>query len=52
MVANQPKTPHRTIRVDPELWDATRARAAQRGETISAVVHDALERYVAQPPGA
>ncbi len=49
-MANQPKTPHRTIRVDADLWDAAKALAAQRGETVSDVIRSALEDYVAAPP--
>ena len=39
-------TPHRTIRVTDELWNAALAAAQARGETVTAVIERALERYV------
>jgi hypothetical protein len=32
--------------VPDDVWDAARQKAAERGETISQVVVDALRRYV------
>lgn len=49
-MANQPKTPLRAIRVDPELWDAAKRRAAQRDESVSDVIRRALQSYVDQAP--
>jgi negative regulator of replication initiation len=46
LMPNQPKTPHRTIRVDDDLWHLVVAKAAERGETVSDVVRRALVRYV------
>lgn len=43
---NQPKTPLRSIRVEEALWAAALAKADERGETVSAVIRKALERYV------
>ena len=43
---NQPKTPLRTVRVDGPLWDAAKAKAAERGETVSDVMRRALAVYV------
>jgi hypothetical protein len=43
---DQPKTPLRSIRVEDALWAAALAKAGERGETVSAVVRKALERYV------
>lgn len=43
-------TPIRTVRVSDELWKAAQERAAERGETVSAVVVRALERYIKPPP--
>ncbi len=43
---NQPKTPARSVRVAPLLWDAAKAKAAERGETVTDVLVRALERYV------
>lgn len=42
---NRPKTPHRTIRVAPELWERARVVALDRGETLSDVIRRALEEY-------
>lgn len=41
-----PKTPHVTMRIPPDLWQAAKARAAERGESVTAVVIRALKRYV------
>lgn len=43
---NQPKTPARSVRVPDELWDAVKAQAEQRGETVTDAVVRALRRYV------
>ena len=40
------KTPLRAVRVDPELWESARAVAASNGDNLSAVIRDALRRYV------
>lgn len=45
-VPNQPKTPQHTIRVPDELWAAAKAKATERGESVSDIVRRALERYV------
>lgn len=39
-------TPRRTIRIPDSVWDAAQAKAAENGETVSAVVVKALESYV------
>lgn len=39
-------TAHRTIRIADELWSAARAVAAKRGDSLSDVIREALERYV------
>lgn len=46
MTPNKPKTPLRAVRVPDQLWDAARAIATERGETVSDVVRAALELYV------
>ena len=46
MSPNQPKTPHRTIRVPDTLWEATKAKAAGEGRTVTDVVVAALKKYV------
>lgn len=43
---NQPKTPARSIRVGVLLWEAAKAKAAERGESVTDVVIRALESYV------
>lgn len=40
------KTPLRAIRIQTELWDSAKAKAAESGQTISDVVREALEAYV------
>lgn len=42
---NQPKTKVRGVRVPDDLWRASQAKAAKHGETVTAVVIRALERY-------
>ena len=46
MSPNKPRTPHRTIRVEDELWDAAVAVAKERGESVSEILRAALKRYV------
>jgi predicted transcriptional regulator len=36
----------RTVRVEDELWTEAQRVAAERGETLSDVIRDALARYV------
>jgi hypothetical protein len=43
---NQPKTPARSVRVGDPLWAAAKAKAEERGETVTDVLVRALERYV------
>lgn len=43
---NQPKTPHRAVRVPDELWAAAKAATEARGETIAQVIRRALTDYV------
>ena len=43
---NQPKTPQRTVRIPTDLWEAAKAKAAERGENLSDVIRRALVRYV------
>ncbi|WP_175427993.1 hypothetical protein [Rhodococcus pyridinivorans] len=42
------KTPIRTLRVDPELWDAAKAKAQAEGTTVSEVLIQALRQYTGQ----
>lgn len=48
---NQPATPNRTIRIPDEVWEALRARADERGETITDVVLRALRAYLREYEG-
>ena len=41
-------TRHHSIRVPDELWKAAQARAKRRGETLTQVMRQALERYVSE----
>lgn len=45
-VPNKPKTPLRAVRVPNELWDAAKAIARERGESLSDVLREALADYV------
>lgn len=48
---NQPATPVRSVRIPDELWDALRARADERGETVTDVVLRALRVYLREYEG-
>lgn len=39
-------TPHRTVRIDDELWAASIAKATERGEKVSDAIRRALVLYV------
>lgn len=45
-MSNQPKTPHRTVRISYDLWAQAQEKAAREGTTVSDVIRDALNRYV------
>ena len=45
MSPNKPKTPQRTVRVPDDVWAAAKARAEQRGETVTDAIVRALKRY-------
>lgn len=47
---NRPATQHRSVRVPDELWEAAKRVAADRGESVSAVINRALQRYVRNHP--
>lgn len=38
-------TPPRSIRVPPDVWEAAKATAAERGETVTDAVVRFLRRY-------
>jgi len=41
----QGSIPNRAVRVPDDLWHAAKARAAERGETVTDVILRALRRY-------
>ncbi len=45
---NQPKAenPARAVRVEDDLWRAAQAKAAEKGTTVSAVIREALVRFI------
>lgn len=45
-VPNQPATPHRTVRIPDEIWEPAIAKAAAEGTTVTAVIIDALVRFL------
>ena len=49
-VPNQPATPHHSVRVSDDLWQAAKRVAADRGETVTDVIIRALTRYVRDFP--
>lgn len=42
---NQPKTPHRTIRVPEEEWEPAKVEAVRRGETLTDAIRRFLRKY-------
>lgn len=40
------RTPHRVVRIDDELWQATQECAAAEGTTASEIIRDCLRRRV------
>lgn len=44
-MANQSKTPQRTVRIPDDTWEAAKAKAEERGENLSEVIRKYLERY-------
>lgn len=49
-MANQPRAdnPHRSVRVEDELWEAARIAAAKEGTTRGDVMREALRELVAR----
>lgn len=45
-------TPPRSVRIDTELWEAAKAKAAAEGRTITDVIAAALRRYVRSKRGS
>lgn len=46
VMPNQPATPHRTVRVPDELWEAVQRKAEAEGVTVTEVILKALERFL------
>lgn len=44
-VPNKPKTPIRSFRIPTDEYEAAKAKADERGETLTDVVRRALRRY-------
>ena len=44
-MADRHRTPHLTVRIPADLRDAAKAKAAERGETLTDVIRRALEEY-------
>lgn len=44
-VPNKPKTPIRGFRIPDDVYNAAKAKAEEKGETLTEVVRKALERY-------
>ena len=42
------RVPHRTVRVPDDEWEAAKAKAAEKGETLSEVIRRALRRYASK----
>ncbi len=45
---NAPKTPTRTIRVPDDIWKAVQKKAASEGVTVTSIIIQALEKYIAR----
>lgn len=50
MPHRQGETPIRSVRVPDDLWIAAQRVAADRGDSLTAVIVRALRRYVASHP--
>ena len=47
-VPNQPKTPHRSVRVPDKVWDKAKQKATRQGETMSELIRRLLEDYASR----
>ena len=45
-MANQPKTPARTVRINDEVWDALRCIGEQTGLSVSELIRLALTDFI------
>jgi hypothetical protein len=48
--SRRPRAKPRSVKVTDPLWDAAMAKAVERGEYLSEVIREALERYVRSKP--
>jgi hypothetical protein len=46
----RPRAKLRSVKVADPLWDAAMAKAVERGEYLSEVIREALEKYVRSKP--
>lgn len=46
MIRKETHTPPRSIRIEEVLWQEAKTIAAERGETVTDVITEALRRYV------
>lgn len=51
MIRKETHTPPRSVRVPDALWNAAKAIAERRGETLTEVIIEALRRYVRRNEG-
>ena len=42
------QTPIRNVRIPDHVWDRAKEIAAERGETLTAVIEQALRRYISR----
>lgn len=47
MTPNENHTPRRTVRVDDALWNSAQEMAEKNGDSVSEIVRNSLEKYVA-----
>ena len=45
-MANQPKTPHRSVRLNDDIWDALREIGEQTGLSVSELMRLALTDFI------
>ena len=45
-MANQPKTPHRRVRLNDDIWEALRQIGEQTGLSVSEVMRLALTDFI------
>lgn len=45
------RVPPRSVKVPDERWTRAKAKAAERGETITDVINRKLEEYLEEPEG-